>query len=295
VVQQKTIGRRLTAGSIYLLLALLALLCIIPLLNVLAISFSSTKAIDQGLVTLWPVEFSVRAYHYVTGNSTFMTSAAVSLKRVFLGTIINMVLTVLVAYPLSLESKNFKPRTWYVWFFVFTMLFHGGLVPNYVVVTQTHLIDTIWALIIPGAVPIFNVVLVLNFMRGLPKELAESAFIDGAGHWKLLGRIIVPLSKPVLATVMLFTVVGHWNEWFAGIIYMNSPKHYPLASFLQTVMVSIDITKIGNPIELAELVKLNNRAIRAAEIFLAALPVLLVYPFLQRYFITGIVMGSVKE
>lgn len=277
------------------MLALLALLCIIPLINVLAISFSSTKAIDQGVVTLWPVEFTAMAYRYVMGSSAFISSAAVSLERVILGTIVNMLLTVLIAYPLSLESKMFKPRTWYVWFFVFTMLFHGGLVPTYVVVTETQLIDSIWALILPGAVPVFNVVLVLNFVRGLPKELTESAFMDGAGHWTLLGRIIVPLSKPVLATVMLFTIVGHWNEWFSGIIYMNSPSHYPLASFLQTVMVNIDITKIGNPIELNELVKLNNRAIRAAEIFLAALPVLLVYPFLQRYFITGIVMGSVKE
>jgi putative aldouronate transport system permease protein len=276
-------------------MAILALLCILPLLNVLAISFSSAKAIEQGLVTLWPVELTLRAYRYVAGSPDFLASFKVSFERVILGTLINMLLTIMTAYPLAQESRQFRPRTFYVWIFVFTMLFNGGLVPTYVIVYETGLLDTIWSLVLPGAVPIFNVVLVLNFMRTLPKELTEAGFIDGAGHWTLLWRIVVPLSLPVLATVGLFTIVGHWNEWFHGIIYMNSPRHYPLASYLQTVMVNIDLTKISNPQEVSELLLLNNRAIRAAEIFLAALPVLAVYPFLQRYFITGIVMGSVKE
>ncbi|MCD9025937.1 carbohydrate ABC transporter permease [Cohnella sp. NL03-T5] len=273
----------------------MSLVCLLPLINVLAVSFSSAAAIEGGKVTLWPVEFTTRAYTFVASKKEFLTSMGISVQRVLLGVVVNMLLTILTAYPLSKEITQLRFRTGYAWIFVFTMLFSGGLIPTYMVVREFGLIDSLWSLVLPGAVPIFNVILMLNFFRNLPKELSESAFIDGAGHWQTLWRIIVPLSMPSIATVTLFTIVGHWNEWFQGLIYMNDPIHYPLASYLQTIVVKLDMTQLNDPTALRFLSELNDRALRAAQIFLGMVPVLCVYPFLQRYFMSGIVLGSVKE
>jgi putative aldouronate transport system permease protein len=161
-------------------------------------------------------------------------------------------------------------------------------------IRMTGLLDSIWALVLPGAVPVFSVILLLNFFRGLPKEIEESAFMDGAGHWKVLWSIYVPLSMPALATIALFTLVGHWNSWFDGLILMNSPERYPLSSYLQTVVIDKTMTTMkGN--DWMSLAQISDRTAKAAQIFLGALPILLVYPLLQKYFVKGIVLGSVKE
>ncbi|TMY87285.1 carbohydrate ABC transporter permease, partial [Klebsiella pneumoniae] len=175
-----------------------------------------------------------------------------------------------------------------------TMLFHGGLIPLYMTVKYTGIMNTLWALVLPNAVPVFNVVLLLNFFRGLPKELEEAAFMDGAGHWTTLWRVMVPLSAPALATITLFATVGHWNAWFDGLIFMNSPDNYPLQSYLQTVVINRDLSLVSSS-DLKALAEVSDRTAKAAQIFLGALPILLVYPFLQRFFMKGIVLGSVKE
>ncbi|MBP1996897.1 carbohydrate ABC transporter permease [Paenibacillus eucommiae] len=272
----------------------LAFLCMFPLIHILAVSFSSAAAVAAGEVKLWPVDFTVVAYENVFGKKEYLTAFAVSGKRIVLGTLLNMVLTVLIAYPLSKEAHQFRWRTFYAWFFVFTILFSGGLIPWYMVIKEAGLLDTIWALVIPSAVPVFNVILMLNFFRGLPKELEESAKIDGAGHFTIMLRIMVPLSLPSLATVMLFSMVGHWNSWFDGLILMNKPEHYPLQSFLQTIVIQLD-PKFLSSQEAQIQALLSDRTSRAAQIFVAAVPILLVYPFLQRFFVKGIVLGSVKE
>ncbi|HZG57817.1 carbohydrate ABC transporter permease [Paenibacillus sp.] len=295
MIHRRTRRQQATTVGIYVLLTALSVLCLLPLLNVLSISLSSASAIQAGKVAFLPVELTGRAYAFVARKEAFLTSIAVSAERVLLGLAINMLLTVLVAYPLSKESAQFAFRTGYAWLFVFTMLFSGGLVPSYILVKELGLLNTLWALVLPGAVPVFNVILMLNFFRALPKALLEAAFMDGCGHWKLLWRIVVPLSLPSMATVGLFTIVGHWNEWFAGILFMNDSAQYPLASYLQTVVVQMDFSKITNIDDAIYMQSLDDRAVRAAQIFLGALPVLIVYPLLQRYFMTGIVLGSVKE
>ncbi|UVI32026.1 carbohydrate ABC transporter permease [Paenibacillus spongiae] len=294
MVEQLTLGRRLFVSANYFVLALLSILCLVPLIHVLAVSFSSSGAATAGLVKLWPVEFTTSSYEFVLAKPAFLTSIGVTLQRVALGLTINMVLTILVAYPLSKEVRKFKFRSIYVWFFVITMLFQGGLIPLYMTVNYTGIMDTIWALVLPGAVPVFNVVLLLNFFRGLPKELEEAAFIDGAGHWTTLWRIMVPLSAPALATITLFAAVGHWNAWFDGLIFMDSPDHYPLQSYLQTVVINRDLSLVSST-DMKSLAEVNDRTAKAAQIFMGALPILLVYPFLQRFFMKGIVLGSVKE
>lgn len=277
----------------YTLLGLMTVLCIFPLVHVLALSFSTSTAAASGKVTIWPVDFTAMSYVFVTSTPAFGRAFGISVQRVLLATPINMLLTVLVAYPLAKPQSQFRGRNIFIWFFLITILFSGGLIPWYMVIRLTGLIDKIWALILPSAVPVFNVILVINFFRNIPGEMEEAAYIDGAGHWKLLWKIYVPVSVPVLATVTLFVIVGHWNSWFDGLILMNSPDRYPLQSYLQTIIINPD-PKYLTERDLDILRVINNRTTRAAQIFIAMLPVLVVYPFLQRYFTTGITLGSVK-
>ncbi|MGG4145300.1 carbohydrate ABC transporter permease [Paenibacillus algorifonticola] len=294
MVERFTLSRRVFVGFNYVFLALLSILCILPLIHVLAVSFSASSAATAGYVKLWPVNFTLESYKYVLGKDEFFRSILMTVKRASVGLVINMVLTILVAYPLSKEVKKFRGRTIYAWVFVFTMLFNGGLIPLYMMVKYTGILDSVWALVLPQAIPIFNMILLLNFFRGLPKELEEAAFMDGAGHWTTLWRIFVPLSAPALATITLFTLVFHWNSWFDGLIFMNSPKNYPLQSYLQTVVIQQNFSSASLE-SIAELQKVSDRTFKSAQIFLGSLPILIVYPFLQRFFMKGIVLGSVKE
>ncbi len=293
MVENPSIGRRLFVIVNYALLAALSLVCILPLVHVLAVSLSNSTAAGAGQVKLWPIGFNTSAYQYVLEKKEFMQALMISVKRVGLGTLVNMLMIILTAYPLSKETKTLRLRTVYVWIFFITILFGGGLIPTYMVIQKTGLLNTIWALIIPNAVPVFSVVLLLNFFRGLPKELEESAFIDGAGHFTVLWKLFVPLSLPALATLTLFSMVGHWNAWFDGIIYMNSPDKYPLQSYLQSVVIMQDLA-VQSLTNDDLLKQISNKTFRAAQIFLGALPILLVYPFLQRFFMKGIILGSVK-
>ncbi|WP_337101124.1 carbohydrate ABC transporter permease [Paenibacillus sp. YIM B09110] len=277
------------------LLLLLTIACLFPILNVLAISFSSKAAASAGQVSLWPVDFTMKSYAYVFNNESFLTSFLVSVKRVVLGVGINMLLSVLVAYPLSKEAQDFGSRTWYAWFFVFTMLFGAGLIPGFLIVKETGIMDSIWALVLPGAIPVFNVLLIMNYMRTLPRALEESSFMDGAGHFRTLWSVYLPLTLPSLATVALFALVAHWNAWFDGMIYMNRPEHYPLSTYLQSLLKFDSMNQTNMSLEQIKVQQfVSNRTARAAQIFVSALPILLIYPFFQRYFVKGLVVGSVK-
>lgn len=294
MVTNRSPGRRIFVACNYTFLLFISVLCLMPIIHILALSFSSGSAAAAGQVTLWPVDFTTAAYENVFGKPEYLRAFWVSIQRVVLGTTISMVLMIITAYPLSKDNRQLRLRTLYAWVFVFTILFSGGLIPSYLTVKSLGLIDTMWALVLPTAIPVFNVILLLNFYRSLPKELEESARIDGASHFTTLWKIYVPLSLPALATTGLFTMVGHWNSWFDGMLYMNHTENYPLQTFLQTVIIKMDFRFIkAENVEL--LLKLSDRTSRAAQIFVAAFPILIVYPFLQRFFIKGIVMGSVKE
>ncbi|WP_226003228.1 carbohydrate ABC transporter permease [Paenibacillus sp. BJ-4] len=289
----KTRGYRIFSIANYVFLGILSLLCVLPIIHILAVSFSSTAPASSSLVSFWPVDFTTDAYEKTFGNSNFINSLLVSVKRTVLATIIGMVIVLMTAFPLSKEDINFKGRSIYTWFLVFTILFSGGLIPSYILIQKLGLMDTIWALILPGALSVWNVILMMNFFRGLPKELEEAAYLDGAGHFKTLILVYIPLSLPAIATLSLFTMVFQWNSWFDGMIYMSDIKNYPLASLLQTIIVQQDLSKIN--VDPAMLENVSQRTIRAAQIFIGALPILLVYPFLQRFFVKGLVIGAVKE
>ena len=290
---KESFSRRFFLVFNVIFLGLLAATCLFPMINVLAVSFSSAAAAQAGYVTFWPVDFNVASYSYALGRPQFLTSMWVSIQRIVLGGVINMVLTMLAAYPLAKDNARFRFRTAYSWFFVVTMLVSGGLIPTFMLIQKVGLMDNLWALILPGALPVFNLILLINFFRQVPVEMEEAAYMDGASHWTILWRIFVPVSTPALATLTLFVLVGHWNSWFDGLLYMNSPSHYPLQSYLQTVIVQRDTTAVSMQ-EFKDLALLSDRTIKASQVFMGALPILLVYPFLQRYFVTGIVLGSVK-
>ena len=290
---KESFGSKLFSVINAAILAMLALLCIIPLINILAVSLSSNAAATAGLVKLWPVEFTLKSYEFVAKRAAFWKSLGVTLVRCLLGVSLNVLMCVLVAYPLSKDNRKLRARTVYAWFFFITMLINGGLIPQYMTNKSVHILGTIWALVLPGAVPVFSVVLMLNFFRAIPEELEEAAFMDGASHWNILLRIYVPLSKASMATICLFALVYHWNSWFDGIIMMNKPDQYPLQSYLNTIIIDAASLTAGTfDYQLINLI--SDRTVKCAQIFVSMVPILLLYPFLQRYFVKGMVMGSVK-
>ncbi len=274
-------------------LIVISLLCVIPLIHVLAVSLSAKAAADANMVGLWPVGLTLEAYKKTIDNVNFLHSIWVAVKRTALGTALTLALTFLAAYPLSKEESAFKGRKIYAWLFVFTMIFNGGLVPFYIVIQKLGLMNTFWVLILPGAVNAWLTILLLNFFRGVPKELEEAALIDGAGHFRTMIRIYLPVSLPAIATLALFSMVFQWNSWFDGLLYLNDARQYPLATFLQTVIVQQDYSKMN--VDPKQLELISQKTVRSAQIFIGALPILLVYPFLQKYFVKGLVLGSVKE
>lgn len=278
-------------NTIFLIAA--AVICVLPLIHIIALSFSSSTAAAAGYVKLWPVDFTWSSYEYTASRDEFWRSMWVSVQRIAIGTPLTLLLITLVSYPLSKETDAFRFRLAYAWIFFLTMLFHGGLIPTYVTVKELGLLDSIWALVLPNAVPIFSVVLLLNFFREVPKELEEAAFMDGASYWTTLWRIYVPISKPALATLALFSMVENWNSWFDGLIYMGSPSNYPLQSYLQTIVIQQNLTNLTRE-ELMSLAQISDRTLKASQIFLGSLPIIMAYPFLQKYFVKGIVLGSVK-
>ncbi len=277
----------------HLFLISLSLLCLLPLLHVLAVSFSGRSAANANIVNFLPVDFTLESYKKTIDNPAFIKAIFVSVYRTVLGTAIGMAVIIFSGYALSKRYTVFKSRNVYMWFFVFTMLFSGGLVPGYILITNLHLIDTIWALVLPTALSVYNMILLMNFFRTIPAELEEAALIDGAGLFRILFNIHLPVSLPALATITLFTLVVHWNSWFDGLIYMMDTKNYPLATYLQAVVVQQDFSKMS--IDPRDMENLSQRTVKSAQIFIGALPVLIVYPLLQKYFVKGIVLGAVKE
>ncbi|MDD6883755.1 MAG: carbohydrate ABC transporter permease [Eubacteriales bacterium] len=276
-----------------LILTALALLCLLPFVNVVAVAFSDKLYVSAGQVTFWPKGFSTYSFKYLLVRKSFWTAFVVSLLRVALGLTINLFLIVCTAYPLSKSKEQLSGRGIYAWFFFVTMLINGGLIPNYILISSLGLRDTIWSLVLPGCLPAFYLVLMLNFFRQIPRELEEAAMIDGAGHLRTLVEIYVPVSVPSIATIVLFCTVGHWNAWFDGMLYINTPSKVPLMTYLRNSITNLDMSEMSSlDVELMKL--LSDRSLKCAQIIIAVIPVLCVYPFLQRYFVTGIVVGSVK-
>ena len=298
MIENKSVVSRIRVASIYSLVALLGLISLFPLWNVVCISFSSSYAVNANRVTVLPVAFTTEAYKLILEDAQFWRSFLISVIRVVLALALNMIMIVLMAFPLSRNKYQFKFRNIYMGLLLFAMLFSGGMIPGFIVIKKLGLLNTIWVLILPGAVPIFNVIMTKNFFLGIPKSLEEAAIIDGANPLQILMNILIPCSKPVLATVALFSIVGNWNEFFSGLLYITNMKYYPIMSYIQSLTVDVrELVQNGTatPDQLATAIKVSGNNLNAAKIVVTVIPLLMIYPFLQKYLITGIVMGAVKE
>ncbi|MFC6386843.1 carbohydrate ABC transporter permease [Sporolactobacillus kofuensis] len=293
MIKSKTFGSYLSDIIIWTVLLLLTALCFLPLMNMVSVSFSDSTAAQANQVGLLPVNVNFNSYRVLLEDAQFWRSFMISVERVVLGTALNLLLTVLMAYPLSKNTKQFGARNIYMNVMIFAMLFSGGMIPLFIVVKSLGLMDTIWSLILPGAVPIFNVILLMNFFKSIPDSLEEAAIMDGASKLKILFKIYLPISLPALATIGLFSIVGHWNDYFSGLLYMNSSANFPLQTYIQ--QLNVDVTKITDPSQLKAIASVSNKTLNAAKIVVSIIPVLLIYPFLQKYFTSGLVIGSVKE
>lgn len=277
--------------AVFLVIA--ALLCVYPMWYTLAVSFSSKAAVSAGKVWLLPSGFNLGSYKKLLADNQFFRSFLVSVERVAVGCSLNMLLMALTAYPLCLPREKFPWGKAYIWFFVANMLFSGGMIPAYIVVRNYHLLNSFWSMILPGALPIYNMILLVNFFRNVPYELNEAATIDGAGPLQILFRIYVPVSLPSLACLLLFAFVGHWNSYFDGLLYINDLAKQPLQTYIYQISAVLDPQNM-TPEQLREASKLSDLTLNSAKVVIAMIPIMALYPFLQKYFVTGMTLGSVK-
>lgn len=286
---------RLTISRIIIvfILVLFALFCFYPLWYTLIVSFSNNAAVSAGKVWLLPSGLNTESYKKLLADTRFFTSFGVSVIRTALGCSLNMLLLVLTAYPLCLPENRFRRGKAYIWFFVANMLFSGGMIPMYVVIRNLKLLNSIWVLILPGALPIYLMVLLINFFRNVPYELNEAATIDGANPLQILFRVYIPVSMPSLACLLLFAFVGHWNAYFDGLLYINDLNRQPLQTYIYQISAVLD-PQTMTPEQLREASKLSDLTLNSAKVVIAMLPILALYPFLQKYFVTGMTLGSVK-
>jgi putative aldouronate transport system permease protein len=283
-------GQKVFSAANGLLMLLVAAAALFPFLHEISKSVSNEAAVMAGDVSLIPIGFNLRTYQVVLGTYDFWHSLLVSVYITVMGTVLQILVLSLAAYPLS--RRVFPGKRVFTFLFAFTMLFGGGLIPTYLVVKSLGLLNRFWALILPGVVSVFNLVILRNYFMTIPDSLEDSARIDGCANIVVFARIIFPLSLPAVATIAVYCAVGYWNSYFGALIYLNSKTMQPLSLYLRTMVMEADSQLVNlNP----ELANLNPESLRSATVVAATLPILLVYPFLQRFFVKGAIVGAVKE
>jgi putative aldouronate transport system permease protein len=289
---RESFGDRVFLGFIYLFLTLVLVVTLYPLIYIVSSSFSSPAAVAGGRVWLWPVGATLIGYKLAFQNSQIVTGFANSLFYTVVGTLISVTLTTMIAYPLS--RKTFFGRSGLMMFIVFTMLFSGGLIPTYLVVKAVGLIDTRWALLLPNAIWVWQVIIARTFFStSIPDELAEASEIDGCSDIRFVLSVVLPLSKAILAVLALMYAVGQWNAYFDALIYLKSNKLFPLQLFLRSILIQNANTGTLGAGQIAEKEQLLS-LLKYSLIVVSSLPVLIIYPFVQRYFVQGVLIGSVK-
>lgn len=274
------------------IMILLVAATLFPFLYMLATSFSSSRAVMAGEVFVIPVDFNLTAYEHVLSQDQFWIAYRNTIFYTVAGTSVALFLTILASYPLSKRGLVGGPMV--MKFMIFTMFFQGGLIPNFILIRDLGLYDTVWAMILPGAMNAYNVMIMKTFFQSIPDELQEAAKIDGLSDTGVLLRIILPLSKPIIATIGLFVAVWLWNEWFMSLIYLKSDDKRPIAMYLRNiVMGSMNTIKSGNEVDNTAS-KTVPATLQASTIMLSSIPILCVYPFVQKYFTKGMLIGSVK-
>ncbi|MGG1552235.1 carbohydrate ABC transporter permease [Paenibacillus ferrarius] len=283
-------GEKVFTVCNYIILLAIGLLCLLPFLTLLAKSVSEEAYVVSGQVSLWPKGFQLKAYQVLLSGADFRTAFRNSVMVAACGTAVQVFFTACVGYAIA--KGDLVGRKTINILYVFTMLFNGGMIPTYLVIKETGLINHLGVLVIPGMVSAFNLILVRNYFESLPHSLEESARIDGAGNLTVLFRIMLPISKPLLATIAIFSAVSIWNNYMEPLMYLTKKDVQVLPLFLQNVVAAANKNNMENPEQLANIA---SETFRAAAIFVSAIPILLVYPFLQKYFVTGLTLGAVKQ
>ncbi|WP_217593847.1 carbohydrate ABC transporter permease [Cohnella sp. GbtcB17] len=291
---RESVGDRVFLALIYIFLCCVLVAVLYPLIYIVSSSFSSAQAVVSGKVWLWPVDFSLMGYKVIFSNPAILTGYMNSIIYTLLGVSINVVMTVAIAYPLS--RSTFVGRNLIMMLLVFTILFSGGLIPTYLTVKAVGILDTRWAMVLPGALSVFQVIVARTFFQStIPKELGEAAELDGCSDIGFLWRVVLPLSKAIIAVLILFYAVGIWNAYFDALIYLKSPELYPLQIILRNILIlnTIDATALVDANQMAARQGLRD-LLKYSLIVVATVPILCIYPFVQKYFVQGIMIGSVK-
>ncbi|WP_078393689.1 carbohydrate ABC transporter permease [Shouchella patagoniensis] len=273
------------------LMLLIIFVTLYPFLNIVAQSFSSEANIVAGNVNLIPQGFNIDTYRVVMSDNMFWTNYKNTVIYTVVGTAISLVLSTMLAYPLS--KRRLRGRNFIIMFVVFTMFFNGGLIPNYVLISSLGFGNTIWAIVIPGAISVFNLLIMKTFFENIPEELEEAAIVDGSNTYGILLKIVLPLSKPILATMMLFYAVTHWNSWFPAFLYFSDKDLFPVSMYLRNMIKGVEGTLSTGATSADNLNQISSN-IKSVTMVLTVLPILCVYPYIQKYFVSGVMLGSVK-
>lgn len=292
MVHDRSLGSRLFSGINLILLAIVGIVTLLPFIYVLAGSFTTAGELAQKQFVIFPTVFTFDAYRYIFSTNTILMSMGVSIFVTLAGTAFSMLITILMAYGLS--KRDLRGRRTIMFLVVFTMLFSGGLIPAFLVVKSLGLIDTYGALIFPSAMSAFNLIIMRNFFQNLPEGLEESAKIDGAGSWGILFRIVIPLSMPAIATISLFYAVGYWNTYFQAVMYINDADKWPIQVILRQIVILASSLSADTSGWAGQDVLPPVQSVKMAVIVVATVPILLVYPFLQKHFAKGALLGSIK-
>lgn len=289
----RSVPDRIFLGCIWAMLIFIMVIILVPVLFIIASSFSDASAVSAGKVFLWPVDFSLAGYQVIFQSPNIVRAFLNSVAYTVVGTIVSVTLTLFAGYPLA--RTDLKIRGVVMFLFTVTMFFSGGMIPTYLVVSKLKLIDSFWAMILPSAMGVWNVILIKTYVQSsIPTEIFESAAIDGCSDWKYFVKMVIPLAKPIIAVMILLYAVGKWNDFFSGLLYLNDVNKQPLQLLLRNILVSNDTT--GMQLSLAE--QMNRQELKTllqySLIIVSSVPVMLLYPFIQKYFVKGIMMGSIK-
>jgi putative aldouronate transport system permease protein len=290
-MHKKTIGDWTFDITIYLVLFLSGIVTLLPLVNVLSKAVSDESAVISGKVGIFPVGFQLDTMKHVVFSSQFLNSIWISVVVTIVGTLLSILLTAITAYPLS--KRRLPGISFIMLLFIFTMLFNGGIIPNYLLMKELHLINSLWSLILPALISVFNMLVIKSYYEALPEALEESAKMDGARNFTILFRIVIPLSGPVIATIALFYAVFFWNDYFNPMLYINDPGLKPLQLYLRDIVLDADNSSAVSK-SADDLMNVSPEGIRSATVIASIIPMLLVYPYLQKHFVKGVLIGSVK-
>lgn len=288
---KRSFGEKIFMAVVYTVITLFSICALYPFVNVLATSFSSSRAVGAGEVVLWPVEPNVDAYKQLLLDGQILASMKNTVLLTVVGTALNLAATTLVAYALS--KPRLRGRKYFVGMIVFTMLFSGGMIPNFVLIKSLHLMNTFTGLWLMGLISTYNMIVMKTFFEGIPDGLCEAAAIDGANEPTILFRIVLPVSKPVMATMVLFYAVGWWNNYFNPMLYLSSTDKFPMMVKLKQMLDTAKMIEVSASEGLAQ-TYIAPETFKAASIIVATLPIICVYPFLQKYFVKGVMIGSIK-